>query len=102
MPTEDNKIHSKGSALQCREEVEIMPYTDVGKTEIKLALITGLAKRESDIQFLSLAHILDKDFLGRCFSSLNRNKAKGLDNIGWYEYEEKLEENLTRLVSSNN
>lgn len=94
MRAEDNKVHSKGSAMQCREEVENMPYTDVGKTEEKLTLITGRAKREPDTQFLSLAHLLDEDFLGRC----NRNKAKGLDNIGWYEYKENLEENLTRLV----
>jgi len=76
-----------------------MPYTEMGKTELKLTLIAQHAKREPEMQFISLAHLLNKDFLRQNFYSLNRNKAKGLDNVGWYEYNIHLEENLSSLVS---
>ena len=75
-----------------------MPYTEMGKTELKLTLIAQHAKREPEMQFISLAHLLNEDFLRQNFYSLNRNKAKGLDNVSWYEYNEKLDENLNRLV----
>jgi RNA-directed DNA polymerase len=76
-----------------------MPYAEMGKTELKLTLIAQHAKREPEMQFISLAHLLNKDFLRQNFNSLNRNKAKGLDNVSWYEYNEDLDENLNRLVS---
>jgi group II intron reverse transcriptase/maturase len=70
----------------------------MGETEIKLALIAGHAKRNPEMQFTSLAHLLNKDFLEQCFYSLNRDKATGVDNVSWYEYREDLEENLLGLV----
>lgn len=76
-----------------------MPYAEMGKTELKLTLIAQHAKREPEMQFISLAHLLDKDFLKQNFLSLNRNKAKGLDDVSWYEYNENLDENLDSLVN---
>lgn len=75
-----------------------MPYTEMGITEIKLALIAGHAKREPSTQFVSLAHLLNEDFLRQCFYSLDRNKAVGLDNVSWREYLANLDENLVNLV----
>jgi len=75
-----------------------MPYTEMGKTEIKLALIAEHAKREPDMQFISLAHLLNADFLKQCFYGLDRNKAVGLDNVSWCEYEVNLDKNLDNLV----
>ena len=74
-----------------------MPCTEMGKTELKLVLISKHAAAESEVQFVSLAHLLNKEFLRQCFYSLNRNKAVGVDNVSWKDYEEKLEENLTKL-----
>ncbi len=74
-----------------------MPYTEMGKTQLKLTLISGHAKRDPHVQFTSLAHLLDKEFLKQCFHGLNRNKAKGVDNVGWYDYEVNLEENVRSL-----
>ena len=76
-----------------------MPYTEVGTTQLKLSLIAGHATRDKTMQFTSLAHLLDKEFLLECFLSLNRNKAKGVDNVGWYDYETGLMENIDSLVS---
>ena len=76
-----------------------MPYTEMGKTWQKLSLITGHARRDPDFQFTSLAHLLDVEYLRDCYKSLKRNKAVGIDRVGWEEYGENLEENLERLVS---
>ena len=75
-----------------------MPYTEMGTTQLKLSLIAGHATRDKTMQFTSLAHLLDKEFLLECFYSLNRNKAKGVDNVGWYDYEKGLLENMDSLV----
>ena len=75
-----------------------MPYTEIGKTEYKLTLIAEHARKDKTMQFISLAHLLSKDYLGRCFFSLSKNKAKGIDNVGYNEYAENLDDNLNLLV----
>jgi hypothetical protein len=75
-----------------------MQYTDIGTTWRKLSLISGHARRDRGFQFTSLAHLLDAEFLGDCYQSLNRNKAVGIDGVSWKEYGENLTENLDRLV----
>ncbi len=75
-----------------------MLNTELGKTEYKLILISEHAKRDSKVQFISLAHLLDEEFLKLSFNSLNKNKALGLDNVSWYDYAQDLDENLEKLV----
>jgi len=75
-----------------------MPYAEVGKTEWKLSLILEHAVRNKEMQFTSLAHLLNEKFLEQCFYSLNRNKAKGIDNVGWYDYKRNIKENLSELA----
>jgi group II intron reverse transcriptase/maturase len=82
-----------------RTGFKIMPCTEVGKTESKLVLISRHAAEKPEMQFVSLAHLLNKEFLRQCFYSLNRNKAVGVDNVSWKDYEEELEENLVKLVA---
>ena len=76
-----------------------MQYTDIGETWQKLSLIAGHARRDRNFQFTSLAHLLNVEYLRDCYSSLNRNKAVGIDNVSWEEYGRNLEENLELLVS---
>ena len=76
-----------------------MPYTEMGKTWQALPLISGHAQRDHDLQFTSLAHLLDVEYLRDCYQSLKRNKAVGIDNVSWEEYGRNLEENLPGLVS---
>ena len=76
-----------------------MRYTDIGETWQKLSLISGHARRDPDFQFTSLAHLLNLEYLGDCYKSLNRNKAVGIDNVSWEEYGRNLDENLLLLVS---
>jgi group II intron reverse transcriptase/maturase len=76
-----------------------MQYSDIGETEQKLFLITGHARRDSDFQFTSLAHLLNVEYLRDCYNSLNRNRVVGIDNVSWKDYGENLDENLECLVS---
>lgn len=76
-----------------------MQSPEIGKTWSKLSLISGHARRDSNFQFTSLAHLLDVEYLRNCYHSLNRNKAVGIDNVSWQEYGTALDENLEGLVS---
>ena len=76
-----------------------MQYTDIGKTWMKLSLITGHARRDQTFRFTSLAHLLDVEYLRDCYQSLNRNRAVGIDNVSWEDYGANLETNLEQLVS---
>ena len=76
-----------------------MQYTDIGKTWQKLSLITGHARRDQNFQFTSLIHLLDEEYLRDCYRSLKRNKAVGIDKVGWEEYGRDLDKNLEELVS---
>ena len=76
-----------------------MLYAEIGKTWKKLALISEHAKGDPNVQFISLAHLLDKEFLEDCYKSLNKNRAVGIDNVTWAGYGENLEENLDNLIT---
>ena len=65
----------------------------------KLALILERARKEPKLQFTSLAHLLDADFLRGCYFELGRDRASGIDGVSWQEYGEQLEENLENLVA---
>jgi RNA-directed DNA polymerase len=76
-----------------------MAYTEVNKTWDKLSLISEHAKREPQLQFTSLVHMLNMGFLKDCYNSLNRNKAVGIDGVSWKEYGENLDDNVERLIT---
>ena len=76
-----------------------MQYSEIGKTQAKLSLITGHAQRDPNMKFTSLAHLLDVEYLRDCYQSLNRNKAVGIDNVSWHDYGVDLDSNLERLVA---
>ena len=76
-----------------------MQYPEIGKTWLKLSLITGHAQRDHTFKFTSLAHLLDVEYLRDCYQSLNRNRAVGIDDISRQEYGADLDNNLEQLVS---
>ena len=76
-----------------------MPYTEMENiTLTKLALISERARKEPKLQFTSLAHLLNKEFLKECYYSLGRDRASGIDGVSWKEYGENLDENIQNLV----
>ena len=77
-----------------------MPYTEMENITLpKLALISERARKEPKFQFMSLAHLLNEEFLRECYYSLGRNRASGIDGVSWEEYGKQLEENLRGLVT---
>lgn len=64
----------------------------------KLASLTKRARGNSKCKFISLAHILTEDFLRECFRKLKRDKATGIDRVGYDEYKVNLEKNIRFLV----
>ena len=67
-------------------------------TPTKLALITRRAREDSKFQFISLAHLLNVEFLRGCYRTLGKEKASGIDGMSWHDYGEHLDENLVNLV----
>ena len=63
-----------------------------------LPLISERARKESKVQFTSLAHLLNKKFLRECYLELGRDRASGIDGVSWQAYGENLNENLANLV----
>lgn len=66
--------------------------------ETKLNLITKHAAEDRKFKFTSLAHLLNEETLKVCFRMLKRNKAPGVDNITYEEYEKYLNTNVAKLV----
>ena len=68
------------------------------RTLTKLALLSERARQEPQLQFTSLAHLLDVDFLRGCYFDLGRDRASGIDGVSWQDYGKQLDENLENLV----
>lgn len=64
----------------------------------KLISLTQRARRGPKYKFISLAHLLNEDFLLGCFLELKRDKAPGVDGVTVKEYEVNLGENIKDLV----
>jgi RNA-directed DNA polymerase len=77
-----------------------MPYAEMDNiTSSKLILISERARKDPKFQFTSLAHLLNEGFLKECYYELGRDRACGIDGVSWKEYGEKLDENISNLVS---
>jgi len=76
-----------------------MPYSEMDNiTPTKLALTSQRAPKEPKFRFTSLAHLLNEGFLKECYYSLGRDRASGIDGVGWEGYGKPLDENLKDLV----
>ena len=79
---------------------ERMPYAETDNSTLaKLALLSERARHEPKLQFTSLAHLLNAEFLEECYYRLGRDRASGIDGISWEEYGEHLDENIADLVT---
>jgi len=66
--------------------------------EVKLNLITQIARTDKDCKFKNLIHLVNENSLRDCFKRLGKNKAAGIDKVTKEEYERNLEKNLENLV----
>ena len=63
----------------------------------RLERIAEQARQYPDMQFTTLAHLLDVPMLERAFWSLNPKSAAGVDRVTWQDYKRNLETNLEEL-----
>ncbi|GAB4073221.1 group II intron reverse transcriptase/maturase [Barrientosiimonas marina] len=66
--------------------------------ETKLLRIAELARSYPEMQFTSLAHLLDEASLKQCHQELPDNKATGIMGVTKEEYGEELNNNVENLV----
>ena len=76
-----------------------MPSAELNQTLYKLSSIAECARGNNTFEFMSLAHLLNVDFLEHCYHNLDRNKAVGIDKVSWQEYGKDLAINLKGLVA---
>ena len=97
----------KGLALIRRGDGKHMMSTKAGKVvstevqfdmETKLNLITKRAIEDKRFKFTSLAHLLNETSLKECFYMLEEDKAAGVDEVTFEEYEMYLNTNIQKLV----
>ncbi len=65
--------------------------------ESSLERIRGLAMRQPDLVFTSVAHRIDLHLLKKSFRQVRRSKAAGVDKVTAKEYAENLDGNLYNL-----
>jgi len=66
--------------------------------ETKLDLITKRATEDKSFKFTSLAHLLNEESLKESFYMLKKNRAPGVDEVTYEEYEKYLNTNVQKLV----
>ena len=67
--------------------------------EKKLLRIAELARTKQQMQFTSLAHMLNEETLTQCHQELPAGKATGVLGVTKEQYHENLDENIADLVS---
>lgn len=67
--------------------------------ETKLTRIAELAKQRPRIKLQTLIHAIDEESLRAAHNALSADKAVGVDAVTKEEYDEKLQENITDLLS---
>lgn len=99
--------HSKGLASISKGMDTHMPHAEVGmdtNTEkcpgmkTKLDLITKHAVEDENLKFTSLIHYLSEENLKECFYILKKDKAPGIDEVSYEEYEKYIDFNIRKLV----
>jgi len=63
----------------------------------RLEQLGEVAKQHKSLQFDNLLHHLNLVLLHKAFNHLNRRAAKGIDNIGWFDYQENSAQQLRLL-----
>ena len=77
----------------------MIQHSTVNKTSAtKLARVEVKSRREPELVFSNLGHIIDMDLLRECYRSLDGSKAVGIDGVTKILYGKNLEANLTDLL----
>ena len=69
-------------------------------TATKLALITKRSKHNPQEKFTSLMHLLNEDYLKKCYQELRKGKAPGIDNRTLESYTDKeIDKTIKSLIA---
>lgn len=91
----------RGCLNDTRDEQNFVPYSEVDNTtKFKLTLIAKKAKDQPKLKFTSLMHLLNTEYMLKCFSELKSRKAPGVDRRTIESYEsEEIQTALQQLVA---
>src|SRR5215469_1355534 len=64
----------------------------------KLLRIAAKARKERNLKFVNLYHLMNEELLLECFTRLSAGKAAGIDEVTKSEYAKNLEANVKGLV----
>jgi RNA-directed DNA polymerase len=76
-----------------------MPTTQMADRFMSPGLLNVMerAKRDPQVRFLSLAHLIDEEALGRAFGRIRKDAAVGVDGITKEQFGAELEDNVRSL-----
>ena len=100
LPKKESNL-SGGKGLTAEQGVlrKHRPHTEEDKLmETKLRRLTEIARGNSNVQFIALAHYLNEEFLKVNYEELKKKAAAGVDRITGEAYGEQLDSNLRDLV----
>jgi RNA-directed DNA polymerase len=63
----------------------------------RLDRLGKVAKSNKSLQFNNIFHHLNPALLHKAFYNLNRKAAKGVDDLGWFEYQQSVQQNIREL-----
>lgn len=96
---EGNASGGKGLTTEQGVLAKHRPDTEKGELmETKLRRLTEIARGNPKVQFTSLAHYLNEEFLKACYEELKKDTAAGVDRVTVEEYGKQLDTNLRELV----
>jgi len=82
-----------GQSTHARERTT--PAQSVSRT---LSALEAKARKDPKHRFRGLARLLDRRMLEEAFGCLKRKASPGIDGVGWAEYADNLDGNLTDLL----
>jgi len=76
-----------------------LPVEARKEVETQLSFLSQRSAKEPNRQFHSVMHHVSKEALVANFYKLDRNRAVGIDEVSWQEYEKNLSENIEQLFA---
>jgi len=72
----------------------------MGKVSTVELQIAERARKYPTEALTNLQQFIDETYLHECFMQLNKKSAKGVDNVGWTDYDEQRSELIPRLLAA--
>ena len=90
-------LEGRGEQTDVTGEGDMTIHRDRHAMSTKLTRIAELAKKNKELKFLSIAHLLTVEAMERAFGRLEKEASAGVDGITYAQYGEDVRGNLKRL-----